>query len=126
MAPKAGSIQAINEIFMSTFVRGDASGMSALYTENGQLLPSNSDFVTGRKAIQGFWKGVMDMGIKSAKLETIDLEEHGDSACEVGKYTLSGAGGQVIDQGKYIVIWKNVGGKWMLFRDIWNTSQPAG
>ncbi len=125
MAPKAGSIQIANEIFMNTFARGDAAGMGALYTENGQLLPSNSDFVKGRKAIQAFWKGAMDMGIKSAKLETIDLEEHGDSAYEVGKYTLSGAGGQLMDQGKYIVIWKKQGGEWKLHRDIWNTSMPA-
>jgi uncharacterized protein (TIGR02246 family) len=125
MAPKTGSIQTANEIFMSTFARGDAAGMGALYTENGQLLPANSDFVTGRKAIEGFWKGAMDMGIKSAKLETIDLEEHGDSAYEVGKYTLGGTGGQVMDQGKYIVIWKKQKGEWKLHRDIWNTSMPA-
>jgi uncharacterized protein (TIGR02246 family) len=125
MAPKAGSIQAVNEIFMSTFARGDAAGMGGLYTEKGQLLPSNSDFVTGRKAIQDFWKGAMDMGIKNAKLQTIELEEHGDSAYEVGKYTLSGVGGQIMDQGKYIVIWKKQGGEWKLHRDIWNTSLPA-
>ncbi len=125
MVPKVGSIEVANEIFMRTFAKGDAAGMGALYTENGQLLPSNSDFITGRKAIQGFWKAVMDMGIKAAKLETIDLEEHGNSAYEVGKYTLSGAGGQVMDQGKYIVIWKKEGGEWKLYRDIWNTSMPA-
>ncbi len=125
MATKAVSIQALNEIFTKTFANGDAAGMGALYTENGQLMPSNSDFVTGRKAIQGFWKGVMDMGIKAAKLETIDLEEHGNSAYEVGKYILSGPGGQVMDQGKYVVIWKKEGGEWKLHRDIWNTSMPA-
>ena len=125
MAPKAGSIQAANEVFMSTFAKGDATGMGMLYTEKGQLLPSNTDFVTGRKAIQGFWKAVMDMGIKGAKLETIELEEHGTSAYEVGKYTLSGTEGQVMDQGKYVVIWKKQGGDWKLHRDIWNTSMPA-
>ncbi len=125
MAPKAGSIQAANDIFMKIFAQGDAAGMGGLYTEKGQLLPSNSDFVTGRKAIQDFWKGAMDMGIKNAKLETIDLEEHGNSAYEVGKYTLSGTGGQVMDQGKYVVIWKKEGGEWKLHRDIWNTSLPA-
>lgn len=125
MAPKAESIQAANDIFMKTFAKGDAAGMGALYTEKGQLLPSNSEFVTGRKAIEGFWKGAMDMGIKAAKLETIDLEEHGNSAWEVGKYTLSGAGGQVMDQGKYVVIWKKEGGEWKLHRDIWTTSMPA-
>jgi uncharacterized protein (TIGR02246 family) len=125
MPPKAESIRTANEIFMIAFAKGDAAGMGALYTENGQLLPANSDFITGRKAIQDFWKGAMDMGIKSAKLETIELDEHGNSAYEVGKYTLSGAGGQVLDQGKYIVIWKKQHGEWKLHRDIWTTSLAA-
>lgn len=33
--------------------------------------------------------------------------------------------GTVADRGKYIVVWKRVGGKWLLHRDIWNTSMPA-
>jgi ketosteroid isomerase-like protein len=31
----------------------------------------------------------------------------------------------VIDTGKYVVVWKRVGGRWKLLRDIWNTSRPA-
>jgi ketosteroid isomerase-like protein len=31
-----------------------------------------------------------------------------------------------VDQGKYIVIWKQDGGQWKLHRDIFNSSLPAG
>jgi len=31
----------------------------------------------------------------------------------------------VADRAKYVVVWKKVGGQWLLHRDIWNTSQPA-
>ena len=61
--------------------------MGALYTENGQLLPPNSDIVTGHSAISAFWQGVMDMGIKTAKLESVELEgdgSDGNAAFEVG------------------------------------------
>jgi hypothetical protein len=44
---------------------------------------------------------------------------------EVGKYTLSVAGGQVVDRGKYVVIWKQEGDEWQWHRDIWNSSLPA-
>ena len=46
-------------------------------------------------------------------------------AVEIGQYTLGGADGTTIDQGKYLVVWKNDGGNWKLHRDIWNTSRPA-
>ena len=32
---------------------------------------------------------------------------------------------QVVDNGKYIVIWKKVDGKWLLHLDIYNTSMPG-
>ena len=118
-------IAAANANFMNTFNRGDGSGMGALYTENGQLLPPNSDFVSGQSAISAFWQGAMDMGIKTAKLETVELDGEKDAAFEIGKYTLAGEGGSEIDSGKFIVVWKKEGGKWKLHRDIWNSSKPA-
>ena len=119
-------IAAANQKFMETFARQDAAGMAGLYTGDGQLLPANSDFVTGTEAIEQFWGGAMAMGMKTAKLETIELESHGDTAVEVGRYTLGGEGGQTLDQGKFVVVWKNDGGDWKLHRDIWTSSLPAG
>jgi len=119
------AIAAANENLGAAFSRGDAAGAAVLYTDNGQLLPPNSDFVTGRRAIQTFWQGAMDMGIKGATLEIVEVEGHGDTAIEVGKYTLQGEGGQALDKGKYIVVWKREEGQWRLHRDIFNSSQPA-
>lgn len=118
-------IRAANDRFESTFGRGDSTGMAALYTDNGMLLPTGSEFIAGKPSIAQFWQGAMDMGIANAKLETVELEQHGDTAIEVGKYTLSSADGQVMDRGKYVVIWKHTDGGWKLHRDIWNSSQPA-
>ena len=67
----------------------------------------------------------MDMGVATATLETVELDDHGDTAIEEGRFTLAGADGEVIDRGKYIVVWKNDGGTWKLHKDIWNSSQPA-
>jgi uncharacterized protein (TIGR02246 family) len=118
------AIAAANENFRTTSKGGDAASMAALYTENGQLLPPNSDFATGQQAIQAFFQAFFDMGIKEAKLESVEVEGHGDTATEVGKYTLYGEGGQVLDKGKYIVIWKQEDGQWKLHRDIFNSSMP--
>ncbi len=119
------AIVAGDEKWMAAFNRGDAAGLAALYTENGQLLPAHSDFVTGKQAIQAFWQGAMDMGMKSANLEALEIEDHGDTAIEVGKYTLRGEGGQVFDMGKYVVILKQEDGQWKVHRDIWTSSMPA-
>jgi uncharacterized protein (TIGR02246 family) len=119
------AIATVNNNFMTTFAQNDGPAMALLYTESGQLLPTGSDVVSGHSNIASFWQGAMDMGIKEVRLETVELENHGDTAIEVGRYTLSGAEGQRIDKGKYIVIWKQIDEQWKLHRDIWNSSMPA-
>ena len=119
------AITAVNENIMAARKRGDAAGVADFYTENGQLLPTGSDFVTGKAAIQAFWQAAMDRGRKTVRLEIVEAEGHGDTAIEIGKYTLSWEAGNVMDRGKYVVIWKQEGGQWKLHRDIWNSSLPA-
>ena len=119
------AIEAADRNFVDAFARGDADGLAKLYTADGQILPSNTDPITGHEGIQAFWQAAMDMGLKSATLETVEVEGHGDTAIEIGRYTLSAGDGQEVDRGKYLVVWKQDGGQWKLHRDIWNTSVPA-
>ncbi|AZZ92675.1 YybH family protein [Hahella sp. KA22] len=119
------AILAAEKVFMNTFSQGDAAGIAACYTDNAQLMPPHADFVEGQPAIQGAFQAFMDMGVKEMKLETLEVEGYGDAASEVGKFALEGEGGQVLDQGKYVVIWKKEAGKWKLHRDIFNSSVPV-
>ena len=113
-------IETANAAFTGAFKRGDGAAMAALYTAEAQLLPAGGDFVRGTAAIRAFWQGVIDMGLEDASLETVEVEAHGDTAIEMGRYRLVAAGGAVADSGKYIVVWKNDRGTWKLHRDIWN------
>jgi uncharacterized protein (TIGR02246 family) len=119
------AIEAANGRFVELYGKGDAAAVAGLYTEDAQVLPPNGDVVTGRAAVQSFWKGVMDAGVKGAKLTTVELMPSGNTAYEVGRYELTGADGKTLDRGKYVVIWKRDGSQWRLHRDIWNTSAPA-
>ena len=119
------AIAQANQQFMSAFSQGSASKVAGLYTAGAQLLPANVGPIVGLENIQGFWQAVMDMGIKAARLETVELDVLGETVVEVGKYTLLGGKEQVLDAGKYLVVWKTEQGQWKLHRDIWTTSLPA-
>ena len=119
------AIVAANEKFMTVFKMGDAAGLANLYTENGQVLPPNGGFLTGKDAIQAIWQSILDMGAKEIKLDIVEVEGQGDTAIEVSNYTLYSEDGQELDQGKYIVIWKQQDGQWKLHRDIFNSSMPV-
>ena len=122
--PRA-AIEEANGKFSAFLAKGDAAGLAAMYAADAKVFPPNSDIVSGGPAIQQLWQGVIDAGVKGAKLTTLDVTVGGDLASESGKYEMSGADGKVLDSGKYVVVWKRVAGRWKILRDIWNTSMPA-
>src|SRR5262245_30302041 len=91
-------LQATNAAFSAAVLRGDAAAMAEAYTEGGAVLPTASDKIAVKPAIQMFWQSVLDgLGLRTAELETIELEQYGDTAYEVGKYTLKGDEDTVLD-----------------------------
>ncbi|UCC75227.1 MAG: SgcJ/EcaC family oxidoreductase [Gemmatimonadota bacterium] len=113
-------IAAANDAFMAAFAAGDGAGLADLYTEDARLLPPGSDPVDGRPAIATFWQSVIDSGVAEARLMIDEVENFGDAAYEVSHYAMYDADGNVLGEGKYIVIWKRTDTGWKLHRDIWN------
>jgi ketosteroid isomerase-like protein len=116
-------ISKTNEAFMSDLSNGDAAGVVSNYTADAQFMAPNADLVTGKEEIQNVFQSFIDAGINGIILESTEIEGIGNMAFEVGKYTLS-IDEKVIDNGKYIVIWKKVGEDWKLHRDIFNSNVP--
>jgi ketosteroid isomerase-like protein len=86
---------------------------------NAIVMPPDAPFVKGRDNIKQFWgSAIQQLGLKDVRLNTVDLEIAGDIAHEVGEAVLTLESGGTT--GKYVVVWKKVGGQWRLHRDIWN------
>jgi ketosteroid isomerase-like protein len=118
-------IKTADDAFAHFYKEAQFKQLAELYTPDGIVLPPNMDMIKGREAITGLWKAVFDMGIKSLKLETIEVEDSGCLCVEVGLFELYGANGDLLDKGKYMVTWRHAEGEWKLYRDIFNSSLPA-
>jgi uncharacterized protein (TIGR02246 family) len=117
------AIEATNARFVEAANSGDTAGVASLYTEDAVLLAPNAPMMRGRQEVKAFFDGmVAQMGLPKLQLNTKQVEEHGDTAWEVGAYTMTLQG--VSDEGKYIVVWKRQGNDWKLAADIWNTDSP--
>ena len=114
--------------FVETYKRGDAAAAADFYTDDAKLLPPNMEMVTGKQAIEDFWKVAMAMGIRNINLEPIEMGYDGDLAYETGVSTINirPEGEQATtDRGKYLVVMKRqADGSWKVAVDIWN-SDPA-
>ncbi len=118
------NIDALIQHIEHAFATGKATDIADCYSDAGMLLPPGLDFIKGKEEIRAFWQEAIDIGIKQLKLDVITIEQHGDTAIEMSRYTMLGESDHVIDRGKGIVIWKHEQGTWKLFRDIWTTSLP--
>ena len=87
-------------------------------------MPSNMPAFSGTAAITNFGSILYKMGIKNAKLETVNVWGGKDLVVEEGSSNIFDDKGAVVDKGKYIKIWKQEDGKWKLFRDIFNSDMP--
>ena len=120
-------ITAGNNAWMAAFAKGDAAALAALYTENAHMLPPGTEMLKGRPAIQKFVEAAKGMGLASVVLTTLEVTRTGPStAMEIGKLTFEAPDAQkklVRQEGKYVVNWRLVKGKWLLSTDIWNLNK---
>jgi uncharacterized protein (TIGR02246 family) len=123
-AAARAAIEAGSRQWEAALTKGDIAALAQLYSADARLLPPNSPIVDGRPAIQAFWQGAYDQGMKRIELKTGEVFGGDNTATEVGTYTTYDAQGQANDEGKYVVIWKKEDGKWHLYRDSWNSSKP--
>ena len=107
----------------------DAAGIAALYAEDGAVMPPNAPIGKGRAAIQQTWASMMgtpgfDLTITP---EQVLVSSSGDMALDRGMYSLTVApdGTAQTDTGKYVVVWRKIGGEWKAAADIFNSDLPV-
>jgi uncharacterized protein (TIGR02246 family) len=121
-----GEIDAANARFVAAFNKGDAAGIAQLYTENATALPPGAPMAKGRAAIQAVWQGAIQAGVKNLSVKALQVDQFGNAAREIGQFSLDQPNAQkqtVHVEGKYVVLWRRIGGGWKLDTDIWNTNQ---
>jgi uncharacterized protein (TIGR02246 family) len=116
------AIEAGNRAFITAFLRGNASAVADLYTEDAQVIAPGAPIATGRAAIAEFWQTSIASGIKDLTLETTGVESDGNLAYETGVVRLVPKEGAPT-AARYVVVWKRLGDRWLLHRDIWNSAE---
>jgi uncharacterized protein (TIGR02246 family) len=106
---------------------GDADKIAAMYAEDGVVMAPGVPVAKGRDAIrESITKDIASAqaaGVK-LKIDHGDTGVSGDLAWHSGSYTISAADGSAVDTGSYLELRRNVGGQWLIARDIWNSDRP--
>jgi len=119
------TIDASNKEYGACFATGDSVKFVGFYTADACINPPNMPRMCGTQAITAFFNGGYKMGIRNIKLTVEEVMGSDGCIAEIGKYDLLGDKDVSMDKGKYIVVWKQVEGKWKMHRDEWNSDNPC-
>ncbi len=119
------SILQSNKHFMKSLETGDSTEVGDSYTTNAALMVPNQATVNGRKNIIHYYSLALAHGITHIDLNTIKIWGDSSILAEEGTYQVSDIKKNILDQGKYIVLWKQETGNWKMYRDIWTSDWPV-
>jgi uncharacterized protein (TIGR02246 family) len=108
----------------SAYNAKDAAKLAGFYTEDAVYMPPNEPMVKGRAAIEAHFKRELQQGSTNLQLMPMASAISGSQAFEAGTATVTVPGGRT-ENGKYLVVFKQVGGAWKIAYDINNADQPS-
>lgn len=121
-------IRQMNQRFGTAVRAGNVDDVMSIYADEAVLLPPNTPALVGRGAIREFWQGFLGSSKATLDLVTDEVVQSCDMATEYGRYEMSmtpaGGGAVVRDSGKYMVVLRKFGDRWLVTHDMFNTSQP--
>ena len=109
-------LEEITVKWLEAFKQRDFVTIEGFYASDGYLLPPNETAVQGRQAIGEMWKSWGDLPNVEITFGAVlgEASSSGDMAYEYGTYIFAydTDSGRVTDKGKYVTVWKKMGGAW--------------
>jgi len=120
------AIEKTNALYFNLFVKKDGSIID-LYTEDASLLAPNAPPISGRQALKKDFEDTFAAGkVKGVKFQTGNVYGDGkEYVTEEGTWQVFDMDGKLLDDGKYLKLWKLTKTGWKIYRDLFNSNHKA-
>jgi uncharacterized protein (TIGR02246 family) len=123
------AIRAISKNWLELTKKHDAAASSALFADDGVSYGMNQEPFVGPAAIKKHFSEDFAQNPKEEidwSTDRVEVASSGDLAVEYGKYNVKGLGkdGTISDQGRYVTVYRKVGGTWKVSADIGSSTKP--
>jgi ketosteroid isomerase-like protein len=123
------AIEAQGTRFTGYFNTGQIDSVVAMYTSSATVMPPGMPAVTGTDSIRAVFAAMGSMMPAGTTLafQVRSVVANGPIAIERGNWTMTApetGGAPTATRGKYLVMWRQVGGEWRIQEDIWNEDTP--
>jgi ketosteroid isomerase-like protein len=119
------AIKTSNEIYFQAFVKGDSSIIIDCYAKDCWIMPPNAPALCGVDAPLEYFKTAYNtFGLRNGKFITIDIFGDGlEFVTEQGFWQSFDANNKLLDNGKFLVLWKKTPDGWKMFRDSFSSDR---
>jgi uncharacterized protein (TIGR02246 family) len=121
------TVRGLTQDFATAFNTGNYDQAAALFAADGLLMPPQRDAVQGQKSIELMLRHLGEAGYQNLRVETMRVEESGDIAVEIGRYTIAiqqANGTTLAERGKFVQTWRRLG-VWLMTANCWNSDLSA-
>jgi ketosteroid isomerase-like protein len=117
-------IDAMNLKYNDRFSGIDTALYENRYCKDAQTLAEGMPPLTGREAIKSYYFNNGENKELTIELKATNIYGNAELVVEEGTYSFPDGKGGVIDQGKFIALWKEENKQWKIFREMWNSNIP--
>jgi len=121
------AIQKSNAIYFDSFKNNDPSIFIDRYAEDASILLPNTPQIYGKEGAASFFRKAYDeYGLRGGKFITTAV--YGDGVkyvTEEGLWQSYNSKGELMDDGKFLVLWKKTDKGWKMFRDSFSSNRKS-
>ena len=112
------AIAASNAIYFTSFAKNDSSVFIDRYAEDACLMPAGVPKTCGKDALARFFREKYNKGYRGGEFVTVAV--YGDGVEYVTEEAIGrifNGGGELMSEGKILVLWKKTAAGWKMYRD---------
>src|SRR5439155_16450835 len=120
-------LRSLTQDYVTSFNTGNYDQVATMFVPDGVLMAPSREAANGRKCVERLLRDLGEEGYSDMRVETIRVENSGDMAMEVGRYsvTIRQANGTLIpERGKYVKVWRRLGA-WLILADCCSMNPPV-
>lgn len=129
VAAEADAVRTRSKTCAAAEAARDVDGAVAFFAQDAIVQPADATQLRGHEAIAEMYHQWFQSGFKELSGTTLEVtvSESGDLAYEYGinRTVLAGPEGNLVDVGKYLLVWKKIDGEWLIVALSFSSDAPA-
>ncbi len=121
-ATDSAAIRQVVADLVAAFNAKEMDRLLAFYVENSVFMPPNKPLLRGKDPLKSFYGDLFGHGATDLKMDPVDVAGHGPIAYLSGTFSLTT--GTTHDRGKFLLVMRKMGEKWLFQHSMWSSDLP--